>query len=174
MPAKSLLARSVKMAGHLAPWLDLPNLGVCNAANIHRSRTAGMEGAAGRRGGRGGYFSGHLARQRPCAGIGNRGALSKEHAVGMRRVVHDRLRWSTLDHAAQIHHQGLRTEVTNDAKVVRDEKKRLAAALAQIVEQFQDLRLDRHVERRDGFVRYDEIRLQYQRARDSNPLPLAA
>ena len=41
-------------------------------------------------------------------------------------------------------------------------------------EQVDDLRLDRHVERRDRLVADDEPRLDRERARDADPLALAA
>ena len=60
------------------------------------------------------------------------------------------------------------------AQVVRDEEQREAEALLQIVEQVQDLRLDRDVERRDGLVGDDEARLDGERAGDADALALPA
>ena len=44
----------------------------------------------------------------------------------------------------------------------------------QVEHQVDDLRADRDVERRDRFVGDDDLRLQRQRARNGDPLPLAA
>ena len=44
----------------------------------------------------------------------------------------------------------------------------------QLLEQVEDLRLDRDVERRHRLVGDDELRLQGDRARDPDALPLAA
>ena len=41
-------------------------------------------------------------------------------------------------------------------------------------EQVDDLGLDRHVERRDGLVEHDQLRVERERARDADPLALAA
>jgi ABC-type oligopeptide transport system ATPase subunit len=46
--------------------------------------------------------------------------------------------------------------------------------ILEIVEQVDHLRLDRHVERRDGLVGDVELGVQGQRPRDPDPLPLAA
>ena len=44
----------------------------------------------------------------------------------------------------------------------------------QLLEQVDDLRLDRHVQRRHRLVADDELRLERERARDADPLALAA
>src|SRR5205085_1608775 len=46
--------------------------------------------------------------------------------------------------------------------------------LLQPLEQVDDLRLDRDVERRDGLVGDDEVRVERERTREADPLPLAA
>ena len=55
-----------------------------------------------------------------------------------------------------------------------DEEHRQAEALAQVVQQVDDLRLDRDVERRDRLVGDDEARLDGERAGDADALPLPA
>ncbi|MNW46884.1 hypothetical protein D3C74_241990 [compost metagenome] len=62
----------------------------------------------------------------------------------------------------------------HDAKVVGDKDIRQAEFLLQILKQVHHLRLDRHVERRDGLVGDDQLRLQGQRPCNANPLPLSA
>ena len=57
---------------------------------------------------------------------------------------------------------------------MRDEQISEIAALLQIAQQIDDLRLDQHVERGGRLVHYDEGRLQYDRARDGNALALPA
>jgi hypothetical protein len=44
----------------------------------------------------------------------------------------------------------------------------------QLLDQVEDLRLDRHVERRRGLVGDDDVRLRTQRQRDHHALPHAA
>ena len=64
--------------------------------------------------------------------------------------------------------------VPNRAQVVRDEQIRQVPLALQPLEQVDDLRLDRHVERRDRLVGDDEVRIGGQRARDADALLLAA
>ena len=62
----------------------------------------------------------------------------------------------------------------DDAKVVRDEEIGEPELLLQVLQQIDDLRLDRDVERRDRFVADDELGTEGQRAGDADPLPLPA
>jgi hypothetical protein len=57
---------------------------------------------------------------------------------------------------------------------VGDEQHRQAEPLAQVGQQVDDLRLDRHVERGHRLVGDDEARLDGERAGDADPLPLPA
>ena len=57
-------------------------------------------------------------------------------------------------------------------QVVRDEQVGKLKPLLQILEQIDDLRLDRNVEGRDRFVEDQEARIHRERARDSDPLAL--
>ncbi len=59
-------------------------------------------------------------------------------------------------------------------EVVRDEQERQLVLLLQFLQQVDDLRLDRDVERGDRLVAHDEGRLHRQRARDAHALALAA
>ena len=58
----------------------------------------------------------------------------------------------------------------NDAHVVRDEHHRGAMVACQAFQQRNDLRLDRHVERRGGLVGHDQLRLGGERERDDHAL----
>ena len=61
----------------------------------------------------------------------------------------------------------------HDGQVVRDEQVREAELLLQLLQQVDDLRLNRNVQCRHRLVRNDEIRLGGDRSGDSYPLPLA-
>ena len=56
---------------------------------------------------------------------------------------------------------------------MRDEEVSQAKLCLQILEQIHHLRLGRHVERRHRFVCDDEARIERERPRDADPLPLA-
>ena len=64
--------------------------------------------------------------------------------------------------------------MADDADVVGDEEVGEAELVLEVVEQVDDLRLDRDVEGRDRLVGDDQLRLQRQRPGDPDPLPLAA
>ena len=57
-------------------------------------------------------------------------------------------------------------------KVVRDKQIRQAELLLQIKQQVDDAGLNRNVERGDGFVERQDLRLQRQRPRDPDALLL--
>ena len=59
-------------------------------------------------------------------------------------------------------------------QIVRDEQIGQLQLLLQIHQQVDDLRLHRHVERRHRLVEDEERRIQRQRARQADALPLAA
>ena len=64
--------------------------------------------------------------------------------------------------------------MTHDAEIVRDEDVGQAEPLLQILQQVDDLRLDRDVERRYRLVADDQLGLDGERAADRDPLRLAA
>ena len=79
-----------------------------------------------------------------------------------------------LDDHAEVHHRDPVGDVADDAEVVRDEDVREVELVLQVVEQVDDLRLDRDVERRDRLVGDDQPRAQRERPRDADPLALPA
>ena len=79
-----------------------------------------------------------------------------------------------LDHLAQVHHRDAVGDVLNDRKVMRNEQVRGTEAVLQVLEQVQNLRLDGDVERGNGLVADDELRLERERAGDADTLALTA
>ena len=65
-------------------------------------------------------------------------------------------------------------DVAHDAQVVCDEHVAQPQIVLQLVEQVDHLRLDRDVQRRHRLVEQDQLRVHRQRARDPDPLALAA
>jgi len=57
---------------------------------------------------------------------------------------------------------------------VRHEQVGQLELVLEVVEQVDDLRLHRDVERGNGLVQHDQLRLERQRARHADPLALAA
>ena len=62
----------------------------------------------------------------------------------------------------------------HDGEVVRDEEVREVELLLQLLEQVDDLRLDRDVERGHRLVRDDEVGIDRDRAGEADALALAA
>ena len=89
---------------------------------------------------------------------------AREHLVGRR----------LFDDAAEIHDRDAVGEVLDDAEIMADEQVGEVELVAQVHEQVEDLRLDRHVERRDGFVADQNLGLHRERAGDADALALAA
>ncbi len=92
----------------------------------------------------------------------------------MQRVVEQFVALGELDDPAEIHHRDPLAEMPDHRQIVRDEQIGQVELVAQILEQIDDLRLDRYVESRNRLVADDEFRVQRQGPRDSDPLPLAA
>ena len=65
-----------------------------------------------------------------------------------------------LDDSAEIHHRDLIGKMLDDREIVRDEQVGDFALDLEILQQIEDLRLDRDVQRADGFVADDEIGLK--------------
>ncbi len=72
-----------------------------------------------------------------------------------------------------LHDHDVIGKIADHRQVMRDEDEGEADFTAQLVKKCNNLRLDRHVERRDRFIADDELRLQRQRAGNRDPLPLA-
>ena len=87
-------------------------------------------------------------------------------------MLEDLLRHAAFDDAAVLHDDRSVGEITNDRKIVRDEQVGQTEPVAQIFEKVDDLRLDRDIQRRNGFVTYDDLGLERQRAGNGDALPL--
>ena len=78
-----------------------------------------------------------------------------------------------LDDLPQVHDPDSVREDPREGEVVGDEQVREAFLLAQLQEELEDLRADRDVEHRDGFVGHQELRIQDEGPRDRYALSLA-
>ena len=67
-----------------------------------------------------------------------------------------------------------RSECADDVEVVRDEDVRQPELRLEVLQQVEDLRLDGDVERGDRLVADDQLRVDRERPRDADALPLAA
>ena len=112
-------------------------------------------------------------------GIGGGGCpfgLGREQhlRVRMLRVAEDVFDGSGLDDTTLLHHSDIVGDTAHDAEIVRDEQHRHPELRLQVLEQAEDLRLDRDVERGRGLVGDEKVRPVGERHGDHDALPLAA
>ena len=81
---------------------------------------------------------------------------------------------AVLDGPPGVHHQDVVGELGDHPEVVGDDDDGRVELGLQVADQVEDLRLDRHVERRRRLVRDQQLRVAGQRHRDHRPLPHAA
>src|SRR5207302_1392904 len=79
-----------------------------------------------------------------------------------------------LDDPAQVHHRDTVGDVLDDREIVGDEEIGKAAVALKILQEVDDLRLHRDVERGHGFVADDERRLDGEGPGDTDALALPA
>ncbi len=103
-----------------------------------------------------------------------RQSLEKRLGVGMPRPGEQRLGVGELSDLAGVHDSHPVRAARDHAQVVGDEDDRHAKTQPQVVDELEDLLLDRHVQRGGGLVRDQELRLACQRHRDHHALPHAA
>ena len=92
----------------------------------------------------------------------------------MQRHLEQRLLVGELDDAAEIHHRDAMADVLDHGEVVGDEQVGEFQFLLQVHQQVDDLRLDRHVERRYRLVADDQVGAEGERTGDADALALAA
>ena len=94
--------------------------------------------------------------------------------IGVLRVADDIARKSKFDDSPPQHDDDAIAQIVYDADIVGDERKGCALGLAQFGYEFQDLGLDRHIERRHGLIGYDQPWGRSKRAGNGDALALAA
>src|ERR1700730_1537280 len=107
-------------------------------------------------------------------GVGDRYGGEQRAAVRMSCRVKDALPARRLDDAAKIHDGDLIADVTDDRQIVGDEDVGEAEFALQLLQEIDDLRLDREVERGDRLVADDQFGIDRQRPADGDTLRLSA
>ena len=106
-------------------------------------------------------------RMRPVrAGQGGQQPLR----VRMPRPAQHLSRRPPLRHPARIQHRHLVRQPVDDPEVMAHQQHRQPPPAPEIVEQREDLRLDRHIQRRGGLVQQQKVGLGRQRRRDADAL----
>ncbi len=140
------------------------------AVRAARREHAARRGGA-RRGGRSARDRGQPPRPRA---VQPRDRAEQAPGVGMQRIAEHRARRALLDHAAGVHHEDPVGDPRDHAHVVRDQHDRSAGLRAPGLDQLEDLRLDRDVQRRRRLVGDQHPRAAGERHRDHHALAHAA
>ena len=112
------------------------------------------------------------SRSRSASGTGT--ADSSAIVYGWRGAREQRIHGRHLHELAQVHHRHPIGDVADDREVMGDEQVGQPELRLEALEQVDDLGLDGHVERGDGLVAHDQLRLHGERPGDADALPLAA
>ena len=114
------------------------------------------------------------SRPRCCAAPERGSASSSPSVYGCCGCANSSSGRRLLDGAAGVHDQDPVGDVGDDAEVVGDEQDRGAEPLAEVAQQVEDPRLDRHVERGGRLVGDQQLRVAGDRHRDHHALAHAA
>ncbi len=79
-----------------------------------------------------------------------------------------------FDDLTEVHHRDGVGDLVHEREVVGDDEGRQPESAPDLVEELDDLGLDRHIERGHRLIGHDEVGIQRQRPGDGDPLPLAA
>ena len=77
--------------------------------------------------------------------IRNRHRFEECFGIRMQWIVEQFVCIRQFNHLAEIHHRDTVADMSDDAEIVRNEEIRQAELIAQILEQVDDLRLNRHI-----------------------------
>src|SRR3989442_4724777 len=108
------------------------------------------------------------------AHLRDRHRREKRLCIGMHRALIEPVGRGELDDLSQIHHGDPIGDVTDNTQVVCDEDVGEAEAFLELIQQIQDLGLDRYVERGYRLIGDDKLRVERQRSCEADPLALAS
>ena len=143
------------------------------AARLPAIRAAGLEPAGGRQVERRRHHA--VDRRQPSAALlDGRDRLDQAHRVRHPGIDEDLVDGPLLHDLAGVHDDHVVDHLGDHAEVVGDQHQRGARPLLDRLEQLQDLRLDRHVERGRRLVGDQQLRLARERHPDHHALAHAA
>ena len=106
--------------------------------------------------------------------VRDRHGRQQGHRVRMERLAVELARRRQLHDPPEVHHGDPVADVADHRQVVGDEQVGEIEPVLELLEQVDDLRLDRDVEGRDRLVGDDQVGLQRERPGDADPLALPA
>ena len=108
----------------------------------------------------------HLAR------VGTRHRGEQRLAIWVQRLAIEFVHLRFFDNLACVHDSDAVTSVLHHPQVMRDKEEGDLQSLLQILEQVDDLRLYRHIQRRDRFIRHNQLGVQREGAGNADALAL--
>jgi len=103
------------------------------------------------------YHSWNRNQLLPAIGLPGNGG-QQQARIGMRRTFEDILPAADLGDAPGVHDADVIGHVPDHAEVMRDQQNRHAGLALQVLDQPEDLRLDRHIQRRCRFIGDQKLR----------------
>src|SRR6204780_1560655 len=94
--------------------------------------------------------------------------------IGVQRRGIEFARRRGLDDAAEIHHGDASADMLDDRQIMGDEQISEPEFLLQVLQQIDDLGLDRYIQRRHRLIADDQFGLDRERTRDADALALTA
>src|SRR5829696_199085 len=158
------------LRAHLAPH------GFIVAARFGGVRATAPEAAARRgvHGRRHVAFEDHALALALDIGVWDRDRGEQGLGVGMQRVAVELVAGRHLYHHAEVHNPILVGDVFDHREVVGDEQVGQVPLPLEHLQQIDDLRLDRDVQRRDGLIGHDKVWVDGECPGHTDSLPLAA
>ena len=101
-----------------------------------------------------------------------RNSREERLGIGVKGICEYILLVTKLHHRAEVHNAYLIRDELNYRQIVRNEEVCEVHGLLKALKKVDDLRLDRHVERRYGLVADNELRINGERSCDTDSLPL--
>ena len=108
------------------------------------------------------------------ARFGRQDAGQQSLRIGMARCLEQIGCLIALDHTPQIHHHHLARHMFHNSQIMADKHIGQFEVAAQLIQQIENLRLHRHIQRRCRLVANHNARFQNQRAGNGHTLALPA
>ena len=92
--------------------------------------------------------------------VRNRDRRKQRLRIWMDRIFKDFVGRTFFDQLSKIHHRNIIGNMLYNRHIVRDEHISQSPLLLQILKQIQNLSLNRHIQRGNRLITYDEVRIQ--------------
>src|SRR6266550_8702727 len=106
--------------------------------------------------------------------VGNRDRRQQRFSVGVQRRGIKLAGWRGFDDAPEIHDGNALADMLDDRQIVGNKEISEPEFLLQVIQQIDDLGLDRHIQCRHRLIADNQFRLDGERARDTDALALTA